>query len=234
MNSYVNSNRWVIFALLVFFGFAATSCNTSTNNQEVSAELQQQLDSLETANGNMNSLLEQQQQNIDELNNNLAAKDSQIGNLRYTVNAKNRQLRANAKDSLVRFYLTRYDTLNIPENFMDNKSVEKVTLPRSTAMMAADDLLFSDSIRIEYSYVSDKLTLTESKVTAQDSVISLQNQKITNYVEVVNTQNKEIANVNELNRSQKNQINTLNKKLTRTRVLGGIGTLLGFGTAAVR
>ena len=227
MKSYVYSNKLVIFSLLVFFGLTSVGCQ-NTDSTEVSTELQQQLDSLETANENMNGLLEQQMSNIEQLNNDLAAKDGQIKNLRYTVNVRNKQLRANAKDSIVHFYLTRYDTLNIPENFMDNKSVEKVTLPRSTAMMAADDLLFGDSIRVEYSYVSDKLTLTESKVTAQDSVISLQNQQITNYVEVVNTQNKEIANVNELNRSQKNQINTLNKKLTRTRVLGGIVTLLGF------
>lgn len=234
MNSYVNVNRWVIFGLLVFFGFAATSCNTGTSTQEVSVELQQQLDSLETANENINGLLEQQMNNIEQLNSDLAVKDGQIQNLRYTVNVRNKQLRANAKDSIVHFYLTRYDTLNIPENFMDNKSVEKVTLPRNAVVMAADDLLSGDSIRVEYGYVTDKLTLTESKVTAQDSVINLQNQQITNYVEVVNKQNQEITSVNALNASQRGQINTLNKKLTRTRWLGIGGTLLGFGAAAVK
>jgi len=233
MKSYVYSNKLVIFSLLVFFGLTSVGCQ-NTDSTEVSTELQQQLDSLETANENMNGLLEQQMSNIEQLNNDLAAKDGQIKNLRYTVNVRNKQLRANAKDSIVHFYLTRYDTLDIPENFMDNKSVEKVTLPRNAVIMAADDLLFGDSIRVEYGFVTEKLTLTESKVTAQDSVINLQNQKITNYVEVVNKQNQEITNVNALNASQRGQINTLNKKLTRTRILGGVGTLLGFGTAAVK
>ena len=234
MKSYVYSNKLVIFSLLAFFGLTSIGCQNQNNSTEVSTELQQQLDSLETANENMNGLLEQQMNNIEQLNNDLAAKDGQIKNLRYTVNVRNKQLRANAKDSIVNFYLARYDTLNIPDNFMDDRSVEKVTLPRNAAILAADDLLSGDSIRVEYGFVSDKLTLTESKVVAQDSVISLQTQQITNYVEVVNKQNQEITTVNQLNRDQKNQINTLNKKLNRTRLLGGVGTLLGFGTAAVK
>lgn len=233
MKSYVYSNKLVIFSLVVFFGLTSVGCQ-NTSSPEVSTELQQQLDSLETANENMNGLLEQQMSNIEQLNSDLVAKDSQIKNLRYTVNVRNKQLRANAKDSIVGFYLTRYDTLNIPENFMDDRSIEKVTLPRNAAVMAADDLLFGDSIRVEYGFATEKLTLTESKVTAQDSVINLQNQQIINYVEVVNKQNQEITSVNALNASQRGQINTLNKKLTRTRILGGVGTLLGFGTAAVK
>lgn len=233
MKSYVKLNHWV-FVTVILGSFLTLNCTGNTDTTLSSERLQQQIDSLQSANTQMNGLLEEQVNNVNSLNSQLQDREVQMRSLRNNVYAVNKRLRESGKGDVVEFFLTRYDTLGIPTTFVDDRSVKKVTLPEQTAMMAMDDLLFGDSIAVEFDFTTEKLGLTEAKVAAQDSVINLQSSQITNYVEVVNKQNSEIQNMQSVNVSQQRQIGTLNKKLTRTRVLGGIGTLLGFGTAAVK
>lgn len=234
MKSYVKLNHWVIVTVLVASTLTLTNCSEGTNNLVSSDQMQTTIDSLETVNTQMNGLLQEQVVKVNDLNQQLEIKDNQIGSLRNNVYQVNKRLRQSGKGNVVEFFLVRYDTLGIPENFVDVKSIKKVTLPEQAALSAMEDLLHGDSIAVEFDFTTEKLGLTEAKVAAQDSVINLQNQQITNYVEVVNTQNSEIQNIRGINAAQQGQISTLNKKLKRTRVLGTVGTLLGFGTAAVR
>jgi hypothetical protein len=195
MKSYVNLNRWVIVAAFVVsstLGF--TGCSNTPVEPEATNELQQTVDSLRLANSQMDSLMNDQAMSLNNLNDMIAQRDSQIRGLRNTVNRANRTLRESKDHDMVEYFLTRYDgRLNDSENPVDLTKAKTVTLPEPVTNWVVEDLTHGDSITVEYEVTVEQLGQSRALVTSQEGVINSQRSEIEGHVFTINTRNAQIT-----------------------------------------
>lgn len=194
MKSYVNLNRWVIVAAFVVsstLGF--TGCSNSVE-PEVTNELQQTVDSLQLANSQMDSLMNDQSVSINNLNDMIAQRDDQIRGLRNSVNRTNRTIRESKDHDMVEYFMTRYDgRLNDSENPVDLTKAKTVTLPEPLTNWVVDDLTHGDSITVEHEVAVGQLGQSRALVATQEGVINSQRSEIEGHVSTINTKNAQLT-----------------------------------------